>query len=607
MRPTHPRRAIALLLMTLAGSSIAAGCSGTDTLLPVENIVVAEKAPPPINGGTLAIAPDGHTAIAADTDRDVVWIVDVDASALKAKVALKDGDQPGRVAIDKDGNAHVVLMAGGAVAKVDVASGKLVDRREVCAAPRGIAYDAAQDALHVACAGGELVRLPAAGGPVDRKWQFDRDLRDVVVQGDKLLVSRLRTAEVLVIGPEGKVWQRQTPATIHRMSFNTGLENEFQPAVAWRMVGRKNGGAIMIHQRAMSGPVVTTQPGGYSGGGCDDETIVQTTVTEVDSVEGASPISIPQTGRESLAGTALPVDIAISPANTEITVVAAGSNAIVRKAIVNLVSADEQEPCRGPETEPTPGQPVAAAYLADGTAVVQLREPAALFIPGLNATISLPGESRKDTGHDVFHQSPGLGTGVPSSVACASCHPGAGEDARTWNFATIGPRRTQTVRGGISDTAPLHWDGDMRDVGHIMSEVFVNRMGGMPQAPRVNRLVQRWMDTVPKLQHAEPADVSAVERGKELYNDAKVGCASCHSGSKQTNNQFADVGTGKQFQVPTLMNIADRAPYMHDGCAPTLRDRFGANTACGGGDNHGVTSHLTSEQIDDLVAYLETL
>ena len=44
---------------------------------------------------------------------------------------------------------------------------------------------------------------------------------------------------------------------------------------------------------------------------------------------------------------------------------------------------------------------------------------------------------------------------------------------------------------------------------------------------------------------------------------------------------------------------------MHDGCAATLRDRF--NPACGGGDRHGVTSQLSSAQIDDLVAYLQTL
>ncbi len=611
MRSTHPRRALALLLMTLAGSSIAAGCSGTDTLVPQNQIYVAAVPPPPINGGTLAIAPDGHTAIAADTDRDVVWIVDVDASALKAKVALEAGDQPGRVAIDGSGKAHVVLMAGGAVATIDIASGKLTDRRNVCAAPRGIAYDAAKDQIHVACAGGELVGLPAAGGPADHTWKLDRDLRDVVVQGDKLLVSRLRSAEVLVVGLEGKVVQRQTPATINRMSFNTGAMNDFQPAVAWRMVGRKNGGALMIHQRGMAGPVTTTTPGGYSGGGCD-EGIVQSTVTEIDSDAEGTAISIPQTGRASLPGTALPVDIALSPAGTEVTIVAAGNNAILRKALINIASADEQDPCEGPTTQPTPGQPIAAAYLADGTSVVQLREPVALYLPELDKTIVLPGETRRDTGHDVFHMSPGMNNGnsefiSSSSISCASCHPGGGDDARTWNFESIGPRRTQTVRGGISETAPLHWDGDMENVGHIMSEVFVNRMGGTQQDLRVTPLIQRWMDSVPTLHQPAPVDMTAVERGKVIYNDEKAACGSCHNGSKLTNNQFADVGTGKRFQVPTLMGIADRAPYMHDGCAPTLRSRFDDTSACSGGDKHGVTSHLTSAQIDDLVAYLETL
>ena len=603
MRSIYPRRALALLLMTLAGSSIAAGCSGTEPSIPiVEDIVVAAVPPPPINGGTLMIAPDGHTAVAADTDRSVVWIVDVDASALKAKVALEAGDQPGRVAIDKDGKAHVVLMAGGAVATIDIASGKLTDRRDVCATPRGIAYDAAKDQIHVACTDGQLVSLPAAGGPAVRTLKLDRDLRDVVVQGDKLLVSRLRSAEVLVVGPEGKVWQRQTPATIDRVSFNTGATNQFQPAVAWRMIGRQNGGALMVHQRAMGGPVITTQPGGYSGGGCD-EGIVQSTITQIDPGSEAAPINIPQSGRASLPGTALPVDIALSPAGTEITVVAAGNNAILRRSLISIKSADEQDPCEGPQTETTPGQPVAAAYLADGTAVVQLREPAALFLPGPNVVISLPGESRKDTGHDVFHMSP---NGM-ASITCASCHPGGGDDARTWNFESIGPRRTQTVRGGISETAPLHWDGDMEDVGHIMSEVFVNRMGGTPQGPRRARLIQRWIDSVPKLQQSATVDVAAVERGKAIYNSDKAACGTCHSGAKLTNNLFADVGTGKQFQVPTLMDIADRAPYMHDGCAPTLRDRFDGSDACGGGDKHGVTSDLTAEQIDDLVVYLETL
>jgi CxxC motif-containing protein (DUF1111 family) len=87
---------------------------------------------------------------------------------------------------------------------------------------------------------------------------------------------------------------------------------------------------------------------------------------------------------------------------------------------------------------------------------------------------------------------------------------------------------------------------------------------------------------------------------------AASGCASCHLGAHLTNNQASDVGTGKAFQVPSLLRIGLRAPFMHDGCATTLKDRF-LNTACGGGDRHGKTSHLSEAQIDDLVAYLESL
>ncbi len=52
----------------------------------------------------------------------------------------------------------------------------------------------------------------------------------------------------------------------------------------------------------------------------------------------------------------------------------------------------------------------------------------------------------------------------------------------------------------------------------------------------------------------------------------------CHSGPHYTNQQLADVGTGKPtdrsplFDVPQLTNIALTAPYLHDGSARTLEE-----------------------------------
>ena len=96
-------------------------------------------------------------------------------------------------------------------------------------------------------------------------------------------------------------------------------------------------------------------------------------------------------------------------------------------------------------------------------------------------------------------------------------------------------------------------------------------------------------------------------RGKEVFHSRAVGCASCHSGSNFTNNESRYVGTDERvlMQVPPLVGIGYRAPFMHDGCAPTLAARF--DPACGGGEEHGNTAHLTATELGDLVAYLESL
>jgi hypothetical protein len=87
-----------------------------------------------------------------------------------------------------------------------------------------------------------------------------------------------------------------------------------------------------------------------------------------------------------------------------------------------------------------------------------------------------------------------------------------------------------------------------------------------------------------------------------------VGCAGCHSGDHFTDNANVWVGTteaDRTLQVPSLVAVGYRAPFLHNGCAGTLIDRF--DPACGGGDNHGHTSTLTDAEKADLVAYLESL
>jgi mono/diheme cytochrome c family protein len=596
------RHLTSALLLGAAGSSLFIACIPFDTdedFYPPVNggtdVVSAAKPPPAISGGTLVVS--GKTAIAADSDRDRVYVVDLSENKLKAEILLSDGDEPGRVITDNAGRAHVALRRGGDLVTIDIASAKVTDRREVCAAPRGMAFDAKNDAIHVACDGGELVTFPAAGGDAIRNLRLERDLRDVIVDGDRLLISRFRSAELLVIGSDGAVQNRQAPPEFKM------FEQNFEPAVAWRTIGMPGGGVAMAHQRAMTTPVVIEQPGGYSSGGCDGS-IVHSTIT-VFSTDGTLE---GKPAMPAIPFTMLPVDVAASSDGDQLAMVAAGNDMVIQTSRSGLESEAQFNGEFGGScafsqvATPVAGEPIAVAFDDSNRIVVQTREPATIQILNSgSAAIALSDISVKDTGHEMFHRN----TNGFAPLACASCHPEGRDDGRTWNFDPIGARRTQFVSGGILATAPLHWDGDMAGLETIMSEVFVKRMGGMAQGPRRVNAFAKWIDALPSLPVSPPADVEAVERGKVLFHDAKVACATCHTGERLTDNKAADVGTGKAFQVPSLMNLAPRAPFMHDGCAKTLHDRF--DPTCGGGDKHGQTSHLSPSDIDDLVAYLETL
>lgn len=238
--------------------------------------------------------------------------------------------------------------------------------------------------------------------------------------------------------------------------------------------------------------------------------------------------------------------------------------------------------------------------------VVQTREPPALvFVAHPNAvlgSVPLGGESVLDTGHELFHRDTGAG------IACASCHLEGGDDGHVWNFDPIGPRRTQSLNVGLRGTEPFHWDGDMGGLEQIMSEVFVNRMQGARQTEERVAALANWVFALEPPAPITPATEPATVRGRALFESPEVGCSQCHSGPALTNNESYAVGTtedGHALQVPSLVGIGHRAPYLHTGCAETLEERF--DPSCGGGDQHGRTSHLDAEQIGDLVAYLETL
>ena len=141
---------------------------------------------------------------------------------------------------------------------------------------------------------------------------------------------------------------------------------------------------------------------------------------------------------------------------------------------------------------------------------------------------------------------------------------------------------------------------------HLLDDVFSGRMAGPLLTPEQRDAVGAWIETIPSLPPPFDLDPLAAARGRALFGDATVGCANCHGGERFTNNLTVDVGTGKAYQVPSLLGVAWREPLMHDGCAATALERF-MLPSCGGGDAHGVTSPLDAGALADLIAYLRSL
>ena len=192
------------------------------------------------------------------------------------------------------------------------------------------------------------------------------------------------------------------------------------------------------------------------------------------------------------------------------------------------------------------------------------------------------GDMDADPGFALFHAP------SPSGVSCATCHVEGRDDGHTWLFEGMGPRRTQSLVGGLLQTAPYHWDGSLADLHALFEDTGVLRMGMEPVSAATIDALGDWLDALPP--PTPPGAGPGADEGRVVYDAA---CASCHEGPLAVS---VDVGTGGVFQIPSLVGLSARLPLMHDGCAATIRARF--DPACGG-DDHGPP--LSDAEIDLLV------
>lgn len=215
-------------------------------------------------------------------------------------------------------------------------------------------------------------------------------------------------------------------------------------------------------------------------------------------------------------------------------------------------------------------------------------------------------------GRKLFHSATDSRMAANNAISCATCHPDGRSDNRTWQF-TFGPRNTPQLGGGILDTAPFHWPGDVEDVAALDRMTVRAFMGGTGTDARAMANIGAFIDTIrpaPAPSALQPTLDDAQLRGQAIFEDPEVGCTNCHFGNHRTDNRSHDVDTQAtsfditRFQTPVLHGVARSAPYLHDGSAGSLLELVLETVAT---DRMGHGSELSNQELLDLASFLETL
>ena len=257
------------------------------------------------------------------------------------------------------------------------------------------------------------------------------------------------------------------------------------------------------------------------------------------------------------------------------------------------------------------------------------------------------------------------------TIACASCHNpfhGFADPARTSKGVggQLGGRNSPTVINRLFSKEQF-WDGRAGDLEeqahgplvnpvemamgkheHVVQRVkaiagyaaFFEKTFGTRAVtmPRIAQAIAAYERTVVSgsslfdryMAGDKDALSPAAVRGIELFN-GKANCKTCHTGFNFTDESYHNLGVGMDkpkpdlgryaiskaesekgaFKTPTLRNIAQTAPYMHDGSEATLTDVVQFYDR-GGVKNPWLSKEvkpltLTPAEVADLVAFLEAL
>ncbi len=320
------------------------------------------------------------------------------------------------------------------------------------------------------------------------------------------------------------------------------------------------------------------------------------------------------------------------------------------------------------EAQPAKGEPPKAETITSGSYSLRLPlglQAAAAYLPEDNPL----SREKVDLGKTLYFEKR---LSKDNSMSCATCHHpyhGFAEPNRTSEgviAGSVGKRNAPTVINRLFSKEQF-WDGraaDLEEQAHgpltnpvemAMSshdEVVARVKGVAGYAPLFEKAFGTPEITMDRIAQAIAAYERTVVSGNSPYDryvagdkdalspsavrglalfNGKGNCQTCHAGFNFTDESYHNLGVGMgaadpdlgrfgvtkaegekgAFKTPTLRNVAQTPPYMHDGSEPTLRAVVDFYNR-GGRPNQYLAKEirplgLTPQEIVDLVAFMEAL
>jgi DNA-binding beta-propeller fold protein YncE len=650
---TRSRKAFKLtdLVVMIAGIALPIGI-----LIPAMNPVAASAADKAAYRSPfdLAFAPDGKMLAVADRTAGCLYVLDVKAGQVTRSIALRGA--PMAVAWPEGSKVYVSEYDNGSVAEVDMDAGRVLQRFAVAPKPVGVAV-APNKARLVVCnyglhtvsiidlatgsspARGELARVPTGKHPYFAAITADEKLAmvgNLLPAGPATDPSSASVVSLIDLDKHEKIKDIVLP---------DGSSNVRGVAVSpdgrWAYVTHTRGRTTLPTTQLERGWVNTNA---LSIIDLTKEKLYATVLLDLVTEGAADPWGIALAGDGttawiSIAGThqIAKIELArlhdflagrgdikslglsdtyLGPAKVwqEIKADASKRNqlsyhlsALYAADLLSRVRIPAQCP-RGIALSPDGTRLAVASYYSGQ---VLLLDPDTCRVL---ETVSLGPQPDPDEirhGEFVFHNGR---HSFQHWLSCSTCHPDGRADALNWDLLNDGignPKNTKSLLWSHK-TPPamsLGVRGSMEEAAHKGFQFIQFREVERGDLNAVQAYLRSMKpESSPHLVDGRLSKKAL--RGKELFEDAEVGCARCHPGPLYTTMELYDVGTKHEpdrksnFDTPTCVELWRTGPYLHDGSAVTLKDML---TTLNGDDKHGKTSHLSEADIDALVVYLLSL